>query len=106
MRKKAVVKQVVKRPDLFQGQAVGRLGFKPLSHKDGTPYDDVDYFELLGRKAISMDKENTSKNLPTDYGELDRNTIEVAKQVVKAIDEKMPKKDILNFINMCIDYNG
>ena len=104
MRKKAVVKKVEKRPDLFEGQAVGRLGFKPLIHKDGTPFDDVDYFELLGRKAISLEKENTSKNLPTDYGNYDRATINVAKQVVQAIDEKMPKNDILKFINMCIEY--
>lgn len=104
MRKKAVSKQVIQRPELFSGQKVGRVGFKPLCHKDGTPFDDVDYFELLGRKAIELDKANTSKTLPTNYGEYDRDTINVAKQVVKAIDEKMPKQDILNFINMCIEY--
>lgn len=90
-------------PELFKNSLCGRLGYKPLQHKDGTIFDDIDYFELLGRKCIEMDKTNATPYLPTDYGTFDRATCDVAKQVCKALDEGMSKQDINKFLAQCIN---
>lgn len=90
-------------PDLFNGAKVGRIGFKPLHHKDGSILDDVDYFELLGRKCLDLDAENTNPIVPTDYGTYDPTTVQVAKEVCKAIDEGVSKKDIQLYLSRCID---
>lgn len=107
MRKKVDTSNKIKpAPGLFNQTNVGRAGFKPLIHKDGTPFKDVDYFELLGRKCIEMDKSNPNPNIPTNYGKnYDLSTINVAKQVVKALDEGMSRDDVGRFINQCIDFN-
>lgn len=91
-------------PEIFKDKRVGRSGMKPLMHKDGTAYSDIEYFELLGRKALEMDKKNTSSVLPTNYGKYDRQTMEFAKEVVKAIDSGVPTEEIQTYINMSIDF--
>ena len=90
-------------PKLFQNAHVGRTSFAGLKHKNGTPLKDVEYFELLGRQCLELDKKNPNKNLPTDYGLFDRNTCEVAKQVALAIDEGMSTEDLQRFLSTCID---
>ena len=90
-------------PALFRDAKVGRVSYKPLEHKDGRPFNDVEYFELLGRKAIELDKANKS-NLPTNYGVYDRDTINVAKQVAQGIDEGYSQEELQQFLNTCIDY--
>lgn len=105
MTRKTQPKQKVKpNPQLFKDTRVGTLSYKPLEHKDGTKFDDVDYFELLGRKAEEMDKQNKNPNLPTNYGDYDRNVIEVAKQVCKGLDNGMTKSEINEYLRACIDY--
>ena len=89
--------------NLFKNSHAGRFDYNPLQHKDGRDFDDIDYFELLGRKAIQMDKENPNPNLPTNYGDFDRDVVDVAKQVCKAIDEGKPRTEIQQFLSMCID---
>ena len=51
--KQQIDPQVKKKLDkIYSKKSVGRISLKPLEHKDGTPFDDIDYLELLGRKAI------------------------------------------------------
>lgn len=90
-------------PELFRNAKVGRVGFKPLMHKDGTIFDDVDYFELLGRKCIELDNANKNPVVPTDYGSYDLETVQVAKEVCKAIDNGVSKSDIQLYLSRCID---
>ena len=90
-------------PALFRDAKVGRVSYKPLVHKDGRQFNDVEYFELLGRKAIELDKANKS-NLPTNYGSYDRDTINVAKQVAQGIDDGYSQEELQQFLNICIDY--
>lgn len=92
-------------PNLFVDSKVGRTSFKPLKHKDGTIYTDLDYFELLGRKCIELDRENRNSSLPTDYGTFDRDVVKVAKEICKGIDEGMSKKELQQYLSMCIDIN-
>lgn len=90
-------------PSLFKNKQVGRTPYKPLIKKDGTPYDTVDYFELLGRRAIDLDNQNKNKSLPTNYGEgFDRDVVAVSKEVVKALDNGMSKDEIMQYLNTCI----
>lgn len=89
--------------ELFNNSKSGVLNYKKLKHKNGDEFTDLDYFELIGRKAIEMDEQNPNPRIPTNYGELDRNVVEVAKQVVKALDDGMNKNDVAQFISNCID---
>ena len=90
-------------PALFRDAKVGRVSYKPLVHKDGRQFNDVEYFELLGRKAIELDKANKS-NLPTNYGAYDRDAVNIAKQVAQGIDEGYSQEELQQFLNTCIDY--
>lgn len=88
---------------LFKNQNTGRIQFKGLKHKeDGTDLSDLEYFELLGRKAIKMDEENNNPRVPTNYGKLDRNVVEVAKNICKGIDEGMSVNDLNDYLHACI----
>lgn len=97
-------------PALFSNRGVGRTPFKPLVkvEKDNnnnvveTPFKDVDYFELLGRKAIEMDEKNPNPRIPTNYGNYDRDTVNLAKEVVKGIDNGYSKEELNTFIHQCI----
>lgn len=91
-------------PTLFAKSHVGRAGFKPLEHKDGRIFNDIDYFELLGRKCLEVDKSNPNPKLPSDYGDYDRNVCEVAKEICKGIDSGMSRSELLNYLNICVDY--
>lgn len=86
----------------FGKSRVGRNGYKPLKHKNGKIFTDLDYFELLGRKCLQMDNENPNKNLPTDYGKLDRDCVKVAKEVVRGLDNGMSRREVERYIQMCI----
>lgn len=89
---------------LFAGaKKDGIQSFKPLQHKDGRKFTDIEYFELLGRKCLEKDKLNRNPNLPTDYGEYDRNVCEVAKEVCKGIDSGMTNEELQTYLDMCID---
>ena len=107
MKKKVELSNKIKpNPIMFKHTSVGRNSFKALKHKDGTPYSDVDYFELLGRKCIELDKSNRNTNVPTNYGDnYDLSTVNVAKQVVKALDDGIARDDVAEFIKQCIDFN-
>lgn len=105
MSKSAVVK-MQPNPKLFSGSKVGRTSFKPLQHKDGTNLNDVEYFELLGRKCLEMDKNNPNKNLPTNYGNYDRTTCELAKEVCRGIDAGMSKEELTKYIVNSIDFES
>ena len=92
---------------LFNKQRPGRLHAKGFKHKeDGTDLTDLEYFELLGRKAIKMDEENPNPNIPTNYGKLDRNVVEVAKNICKGIDEGMSVNDLNNYLQACIQWEN
>ena len=92
-------------PALFRNAKVGRNTYKPLEHKDGRQFNDVEYFELLGRKALEMDKLNKT-NLPTNYGDYDRDVVNVAKQVAQAIDDGYSQEELKQFLDTCIDYTN
>lgn len=93
----------IKRPN-FGGIRTGRGAYKTLEHKDGRKFDDVDYFELLGRKCIEMDKKNTT-NLPTNYGRYSKECVDVAKEVVKGIDNGMTHEELNAYLVTCVcDY--
>ena len=75
--------------------------FSPLVHKKTKkPYSDVDYLELLGRRCIKMDSMNNS-GIPTDYG-YDLDVVNLAKEVVKAIEANIAKPLIVKYVNNCI----
>ena len=106
MKKVAKVSTIKPNPTLFNHRGVGRKGYKPLKHKDGTPFTDIEYFELLNERVKEIEKEqagNTFINYE-EYG-FDRDTVEIAKQVGKALDEKRPEKEIRDFLGACIDFN-
>lgn len=94
---------------IYSKSKVGRQSFKPLLHKDGSIYTDIEYFELLGRKAIQLEEDQKEKNpnIPVNYNDFgyDLNVMKVAKQVAKAIDENRSTEEINGFIQSCIDYN-
>lgn len=99
---KKKVNKIKPNPNLFKNTHVGRNTYKGLVHKDGTPFDDVDYFELLGRKCIELDKQNSNKRLPTDYGSYDLETVKMAKEICKGIDSGMNKKELTQYISQSI----
>lgn len=89
---------------LFKNKRPGRIDYKGLRHKeDGSDLKDIEYFEMLGRKAIKMDEENTNPRLPTNYGDLDRNVVEVAKTICKGIDEGISVNELNQYLQACID---
>lgn len=89
---------------LFAGaKKDGIMSFKPLQHKDGRKFTDIEYFELLGRKCIEKDKLNPNPKLPTDYGNYDRNVCEVAKEICKGIDAGLSNEELQTYLDMCID---
>lgn len=103
MFRKKNLKKIEPNKKLFIDKKPGIINYKPLMHKNGRPFTDIEYFELLGRKAIELDKLNKS-NLPTDYGDgIDRDTVEVAKNVVNAIDNGISNEDITKYLSICID---
>lgn len=89
---------------IFNKSIVGFKPFKGLKTKQGEKFNDMQYFEFLGRKCIEMDNQNTNKNYPTNYGNFDKDCVQLAKEVVKAIDngenEMDIKKYIINSINL------
>lgn len=87
--------------EVFKYSRVGRGDYRGLMHKNGQPFSDIEYFELLGRRAIEIDKLNNTR-MPTNYGNYDRDVVAVAKQVVKALDEGYSHDEINNFIKQCI----
>lgn len=89
---------------LFGNKKVGRSSFRGLKNKETKqPLTDLEYFELLGRKAIKMDEENPNKNIPTDYKGLNRDVVNVAKTICQAIDEGMSKTELTNYLQTCIE---
>jgi len=98
---KAMNRDIAKK--LFADAKVGLQSYKPLEHKDGSKFKDIDYFELLGRKCMELDKKNKNPNLPTDYGKYDRNVCEVAKEVCRGIDNGMSKEELQQYLDICID---
>ena len=97
MKNKAVDK-------LFANKKVGRQSFKGLKHKeDKSDLSDLEYFELLGRRVIEMDKLNKNDNIPTNYGNLDRNVCEVAKMICQAKDEGMSEHELNQYLQSCIE---
>lgn len=104
MKNKKNVQKIKANPALFRGIHEGRASFKPLEHKNGKRFDNVDYFELLGRKCIEMDKANRNPSLPTRYGDYDPITCKVAKEVCKGIDAGMSRADLNEYIDTCINY--
>lgn len=94
---------ITKRPN-FAGVKTGRGGYKALQHKDGKVFDNVDYFELLGRKCLELDAKNTT-NLPTNYGKYSKECVDVAKEVVKGLDSGMTHAELNAYLDTCIcDY--
>lgn len=93
-------------PSLFRGIREGRASYKPLEHKNGQKFSDVDYFELLGRKCLEMDKANKNPSLPTNYGNYDKATCHVAKEICRGIDEGMSKEELQQYLDTCINYDA
>lgn len=104
--KKQPIKVKQKAPSgIFERASVGRVSTKPLIHKNGSHYRDIEYFELLGRRCVEIEKANPNPNIPVDYQKygFDRNVCEVAKTIVKAIDEKRPTEEIESYLQRCIN---
>lgn len=110
--KKKVITPKIKPSDAItkklSAQKVGRMGMKPLTHKeDGTPLKDYEYFELLGRKVKELEEANPNPNLPVnfkDYG-FDDTSVELARKVVEAIDDKRPISEIEQYVKNSINYD-
>lgn len=105
MKKQKMIQKVKPNPILFEKTREGTCSFQPLKHKDGRPFSDIEYLELLGRKCIEMDQSNPYKSLPTNYGNYDRDVCNLAKEVVKAIDNKMSIEEINRYIKSCVDFS-
>ena len=105
MKKNTSEPKLKANPKLFDKSIVGGATYKGFKHKDGRPFDDVDYFELLGRRCEEIDKKNKSSWLPSDYGDYSRNVVEVAKNVCKALDEGQPRSEVAEYLKLCIKSN-
>lgn len=93
---------------IFNGKKSGYANLAPLNHVDSKgnvtrPLKDYEYFLLLGAKAEEMDKANPFPNVPTNYGSYDRDTVNVAKQVLQAKREGMSDRELELFVASCID---
>lgn len=104
--KQKPIQKLKPNPKLFEKIKVGMQAYKPLEHKDGSKFNDVEYFELLGRKCIEMDKANRNPALPTNYGDYDRDVVAVAKEVCKGIDNGLLHEELQQFLNTCINVNA
>lgn len=80
----------------------GNFLLQQLTHKNGTRLSDLEYFELLGRKCIEIDKKNTSSYMPSDYGSYDVQVVAVAKDICKALDEGIPRKELADYLKQII----
>ena len=105
-RKMNVQKKVKPNPALFRDVREGRTSYKPLEHKNGKKFTDIEYFELLGRKCLEMDKANKNPALPTNYGKYDHATCFVAKEICKGIDAGMSNEDLQQYLDTCINYEA
>lgn len=108
LKRKAKIKNTVKpNPNLFNHSKVGRTPFKPLKHKDGSPFTDIEYFELLGKKVEELEKNNPNPNLPVDFQShgLDPQVVAFTKTVCEAIKEGRPESEITAYITQSIDYD-
>lgn len=87
----------------FEQSVVGRVSHKPARHKDGTPYSDLDYLELLGRKCIELEKD--APNGIVNYNQMgyNANVVTVAKDIVKDIDEGIDRKVLADYVASIID---
>lgn len=101
---KVELKAVNNKDKIFKNVQVGRVALKPLSHKDGTPFKDYEYFELLGRKCEELEKINPNPNLPVNYQQygFDITAVNLAKKVCEAIDENRPISEIETFVSQSI----
>lgn len=100
-----VKKTKVVKPDasFYADIHAGRLNYTPLEHKDGTKFDDVDYMELLGRKCMEEEKKAGEYGTPAYTGKYDPTTVQVAKEIVKGIDAKLPRAQLQSYLAQCID---
>ena len=89
----------------FENSVEGRIVHKPAMHKDGTPYSDLDYLELLGRKCIELEKE--APNGIVNYNQLgyDANVVAVAKDIVNELDKGTDRKVLSDYVASIIDIN-
>ena len=91
--------------NMFKNSKPGLIQFKPLHHKDDSPLSDLEYIEMLGRKALEFDAENPYPNIPTKYPDgYDPQAMRFAKEVVGMIDAGTPKHEIKAYINSCITF--
>ena len=92
--------------NLHLNRGFSGIGYHYYIRKDGSIYTDVDYFELLGRKALEMEKNNPNPKLPVNYGEgVDVECVKLAKEVVKGLDAGMSHDELNQYLNTCIKYD-
>lgn len=107
---KKTVQKILPPKNMFNGVNVGRTSFRPLKHeKDGTHLTDIEYLELLGRKAKEIEENNPNKDkgISVNFKKMgyDPDTIVLAKCVCEAIDEGRPTDEINAYIKNCVDYS-
>lgn len=92
---------------LYTGKKSGSDEMRPLRHKDGKPYSDYDYFNLLGAKCEELEKSNPNPRMPINYAVLgfDPDCVRVAKHVREMKKEGYTEKECAAYIQQCIVYN-
>lgn len=84
--------------DMFVNNGVNLKEIKGLTHKNGKPFDDVDYCILACEYFDMKDSENSSAFLNANYG-VDPNFEKLCREVKSAYDEGIPKKELFLYIN-------
>lgn len=88
--------------EMFEKNGIKCDSLKPLKIK-GKECDDVDYMIIASEYFDELDRENSNKNLPTDYG-FDPDFVKLAREVTEAYNEGVSKKDLYRYINSVIRY--
>lgn len=91
---------------LFKGASVGGEEYRPLRHKNGKLFSDLEYFKLLGYRARMLDAQNPNiDRIPTDYGDrFDPQVVDMAKKVVDYVDEGYSDEEIKNWLARSIQF--
>ena len=81
----------------------GYKEFNGLRHKSNNrKFNDVEYCILLADYADTLDKNNQNSPIPTDYGELDPDTIKLAREVRRGHEGGLSNRELYKYIHQCI----
>lgn len=98
MKKQNTVTVLKPNKELFADCKVGINSFQALKHKNGQPYTDIEYMELLGRHCLKKEEKGEAYIY-------DKTTVNVAKEIVRGRDELgMTTAELTKYLNACLAF--